>query len=270
MRLQPHVVDVFEIAGIGCQIRCRDDAFWDLLSPRYADFASEAEPAISLSVELIDPPADDVLAGWSGSFARIGGSAGRLIVKGAAFEGVFDEQTGQGRITQPPDPAAFETFLTAIYAGCLLRANGFMLHAAALVAPEGARVFFGPSGSGKTTVTALVGEGVISDEITTIRPDGTRYRVAGVPWRGSRLEGDLASLFSLKQALKTTFVSLTPAETARRLLRSVFFSRADGGEIARFLATAEALLSTVPGYEMPFAFDRSFWDAIPQLDRGGA
>src|SRR5947209_20400531 len=105
-------------------------------------------------------------------FSRVGVSDGRQTVKGASFEGVFDERAGEGWITQPPDPAPFETFLTAICARRLLHDGGFVLHAAALVAPEGARVFFGPSGSGKTTVSELIGEGVISDEITVIRRAG--------------------------------------------------------------------------------------------------
>jgi replication-associated recombination protein RarA len=48
-----------------------------------------------------------------------------------------------------------------------------MLHAAAIVGRAGALVFFGPSGSGKTTVAELIGEDVITDEITAIRPAAT-------------------------------------------------------------------------------------------------
>lgn len=143
-----------------------------------------------------------------------------------------------------------------------------MLHAAALVAPEGARVFFGPSGSGKTTVSELIGEGVISDEITVIRQVGDHYRVSGVPWRGSHLEADLAALFALRHAPETTFTALAPAEATRRLLGSVFFARADGGEIRHCLATAEDVLRAVPCHEMRFTRDRSFWGAAPRPDRG--
>jgi hypothetical protein len=282
MHRQQELLTGFDIAGGVCRIECRDHAFWDLLSPRYGDFASVETPTISLRVDLIEPPVDDVVARWPGPFARFSGGDGRLTVEGAGFHGVFDERASEGWIKQPPDPAPFETFLTAICARRLLRHDGFMLHAAALVAPDsrseaaagrseapvGARVFFGPSGSGKTTVSELIGEGVISDEITVIRRDGDRYRVSGVPWRGSRLEGELAGLFALRQASETVFTPLAPAETVRRLLGSVFFARADGGEITRFLATAEHLVSTVAGYEMRFTRDRAFWSAVPGRNRG--
>ena len=270
MHQQQELLTVFDIAGAICRVECRDHAFWDRLSPRYADFASIETPTISLRVDLVDPPSDDVVMRWPGPFARFTGGDGRLTIEGAGFDGVFDERAGEGWIAQPPDPAPFETFLTAISAARLLRHDGFMLHAAALLAPDaaGARVFFGPSGSGKTTVSELIGEGVITDEITVIRRDGDRYRVSGVPWRGSRLEAELAGLFALRQGSETAFAPLAPAETVRRLLGSVFFSRADGGEIRHFMATAEHLVRTVASYEMRFTRDRAFWSAVPGRNSG--
>ena len=269
MHLQSQLVVGFDIAGIVCRVESRYDDFWSLLSPRYADFVSKETPTISLRVDVVGPPADDVVARWMGPYARIGGRDGRLTVEGAGFQGAFDEPTGEGWITQPPDPAPFETFLTAICAQRLLHGRGFMLHAAALVAPEGARVFFGPSGSGKTTVAELIGEGVISDEITVIRRACDGYRVSGVPWRGSRLEADLSALFALRHASETAFTPLAPAEAVRRLLGSVFFARADGGEIRHCLATAEDMLRAVPCHEMRFTRDHSFWGAAPRPDRRG-
>jgi len=268
MHRQQELLTTFDIAGAVCRVECQDPEFWNLLSPRYADFVSVGTPTISLRVDLIDPPSDDVVARWPGPFARFTDGDGRLTIEGAGFNGVFDERAGEGWIAQPPDPAPFETFLTAICAGHLLRHGGVMLHAAALIGPDGARVFFGPSGSGKTTVSELIGEGVISDEITVIRRAGDRYRVSGVPWRGSRLEEELAGLFALHQASDTVFTPLAPAETVRRLLGSVFFARADGGEIRHFMATAEHLVSMVAGYEMRFMRDRAFWSAVPGRNRG--
>jgi hypothetical protein len=269
MHQQQELLTSFDLAGIVCRVESRYDDFWSLLSSRYADFVSQDTPTISLEVELVDPPADDVVARWPGPFARVGGADGRLTIEGAGFEGVFDEGTGKGWISQPPDPAPFETFLTGICARYLLHHQGFMLHAAAMVAPEGARVFFGPSGSGKTTVTELIGERVVSDEITVIRRVGDGYRVSGVPWRGSRIEADLSALFALRHARETAFTPLASAEAARRLLGSVFFARADAGEITHFLATAEDVLRAVPCHEMRLTRDRSFWGAVPRPARGG-
>ena len=268
MRREQKVLGVFDIAGIPCRVECREEAFWNLLSSRYAEFASDAAPELSLRVEVTAPPEDDAAIRWSGPFARIAGGDGVLSIEGAGFKGVFDERSGQAWITQPLDPSPFETFLTAIYAARLLSAAGFLLHAAAIVGREGAYVFFGPSESGKTTVAELVGEGVITDEITAIRRQGDRYQVSGVPWRGQRLTAPLAGLFALHKAEATSFTPLSAAGAVRRLLPSVFLARADSVEINRFLEVAGDLVTRVPCYEMHFAPDRSFWEMMPRRGHG--
>lgn len=270
MRRQQEVLSVFEIAGITCRVECREEAFWDLLTPRYGEFASDAVPELSLRVEVTDHPPEEVVAHWSGPFARIAGTDGVLSIEGAGFRGIFDERTGEGWLSQPCDRSPFETFLTAIYAGRLLREGGFLLHAAAIVGSEGAYVFFGPSESGKTTVAGLVGEGIITDEIAAIRRDGARYRVSGVPWRGQRLAAPLVALFRLKKARETAFRLLSPVEAVRQLLPSVFFPRPNSPEVNAFFDIGGELATKVPCYEMRFAPDRSFWDTLPRLGGGEA
>lgn len=257
------ILGAFDIAGIICRLECREEAFWHLISSRYAEFSSDAIPQLSLRVEVTEGPPEDVVARWSGPFARIGGTNGLLTIEGAGFSGAFDERSGEGWIAQPLDPSPFETFLTAIYAGRLLRESGFFLHAAAIVGANRAYVFFGPSESGKTTVADLVGEGVISDEIIAIRREGRRYQVSGVPWRGQRLSAPVAGLFRLRKARETRFTALSPLETVRQLLPSVFFSRADFTEVGRFFEIGGELAKTIPCYEMSFVPDRSFWEAVP-------
>lgn len=264
MRRQQEVLAAFEIAGISLGVECWDERFWSLLSPRYADFVSGSSPDLILQVEVTEPSRDEVAARWSGPFARIAGADRVLTIEGAGFRGAFDERSGRGWIAQPLDPSPFETFLTAICAGRLLRAGGFFLHAAALVDGDRAHVFFGPSESGKTTVAGLVGEGVITDEITALRRAGSGYRVSGVPWRGERLSAPLGGLFRLRKAGETAFVPLAPVEALRQLLPSVFFSRADSAEVARFLEVGGELVTRVPCHEMRFAPDRSFWLSLPR------
>lgn len=262
MHRQQEVLSVFEIAGITCRVECREEAFWDLLTPRYGEFASDAVPELSLRVEVTDHPPEEVVAHWSGPFARVSADEGTLSIEGAGFRGIFDERTGEGWLRQPRDRSPFETFLTAIYAGRLLRGGGFFLHAAGIMAGNGAHVFFGPSESGKTTVADLVGEGIISDEIVAIRGDGERFRVSGVPWRGQRLSAPPAGLFRLRKARETSFARLSSVDAVRQLLPSVLFSRADSVEVGRFLDVAGPLLKMVPCYEMRFTPDLGFWTSI--------
>ena len=262
MRRQQELLGVFDIAGVPCRVECEHEGFRGVLLSRYADFASNDPPGISVRVEVTEPPGEAPASG-SGPFARIAGTDGGLSIDGVGFRGRFDERSGRGWITQPPNPSPLETFLTAIYAGRLLREGGFFLHAAAIVAGSGAHVFFGPSGSGKTTVAGLVGEGVITDETAAIRPSGGGYRVSGVPWRGQPLSAPLAGLFRLRKASDTSFIRLSPVEAVRQLLPSVLFARPDAPEIDRFLEIAGDLVTRVPCYEMRFTPDRSFWEGMP-------
>lgn len=267
---QPELLGTFEIAGIPCRVECREAAFWNLLSSRYGEFVSDAVPRLSLRVEVTAPPADEVAARWSGPFARIVGDEGVLSIEGAGFRGAFDERSGQGWIVQPLDPSPFETFLTTIYASRLLSEGGFFLHAAAIVGTDGACVFFGPSGSGKTTVTELVGEGVISDEIVAIKRDGNRFRVSGVPWRGQQLSAPLAGLFRLRKAREVRFSRLSPVAAVRQLLGSVFFSRgADLREVGLFFELGGEVARAVPCYEMHFRPDLGFWRSMPGRGQEG-
>ena len=268
MQLPQEFVGLFEIAGIPCRLACPDEGLWDLVVSRYTDFSVDAAPEFSLRVEVTAPPPDEVFSRWTGSFARIGGQNDVLTIEGAGFHGAFDESSGEGWIAQPLDLSPLETFLTAICAGHLLKKDGFLLHAAAITADDGAYVFFGPSGSGKTTVAEQIGRGVITDEMVAIRRDGERYRVFAVPWRGQRLDAPLApplaGLFRLRQGPKTAFTPLSPTAAVRQLLPSVFFPRADASEVSRFFEIGGELVTQVPCYEMRFAPDGSFWDTIPR------
>jgi hypothetical protein len=262
VQLQPPLVTL-EIAGTACRVDCAEPAFAARLADRYAGFAPATDPRLSVEVAITEQPTLEVVTAWSGPYARVSGRGTSIAIEGLGFTGAFDEATGRGVITQPPDPEPLETLLTAVYASRLLAEGGCVLHAATIVGRAGALVFFGPSGSGKTTVAELVGQGVLTDEITAIRPGPTGYLVSSVPWRGQPRTAPLAGLFRLRQAAATAITALSRPDVVRQLLPSVFFSRADTAEFDRFLQTADALARTVPAYDMAFTRDRSFWDVVP-------
>jgi hypothetical protein len=266
MHLLHEIVGTYEFAGISCRLECREENFRTLLASRYADFSSrnDVAPEVTVEVKATTVPSDGVEARAAGPFARLGGQGAVLTIEGAGFRGAFDEEFGEGWITQSPDPTALETFLTAICAGRLLKHQGFLLHAAAIMTKEGAYVFFGPSGSGKTTVAELIGEGVITDEITAIRREDEGYVVSAVPWRGQSLTAPLSALFRLRKARETAFSPLSPIEALRQLLPNVFFPRANAREIDRFLEIGGDLAERIPCYDMRFTPDGSFWAAMPR------
>jgi hypothetical protein len=259
----PELVVTLEIAAVACRLRCADLAFQSFLAARYADFAAATEPALTVDIMLVDQPPAAVAASWAGPYARIAGGERTLTIQGAGFNGAFDEVAGQGWIEQPAEAEPLETFLTAIYAARLLAHGGFLLHAATIIGKAGAFVFFGPSGSGKTTVSALVGEGIVTDEITAIRAGENGYMVSSVPWRGRPTSVPLAGLLRLTQARETTVTRLSPLQAVRQLLPSVFFSRLATAEVSRFFDIAAALTRAVPAFDLRFTPDPAFWRAVP-------
>ena len=262
MQRTPELVATLEIAGVACRLRCADRAFSSLLAGRYAEFAAVTEPALAVDITLIDSAAA-VAPSWTGPYARIAAGARTVTIEGAGFSGAFDESAGEGWIRQPAQAEPLETFLTAIYASRLLAHGGFLLHAATIIGKAGAFVFFGPSGSGKTTVSELVGERIVTDEITAIRPGEDGYVVSSVPWRGRPLSAPLAGLLRLTQAADTTVTRLSRLQAVRALLPSVFFSRVDTPEVTRFLDIAAALTRRVPAFDLRFTPDPAFWRAVP-------
>jgi hypothetical protein len=255
------LVATLEVAGLACGLRCDDPAFSGLLVHRYAGFLTARAPDFSVEVVVRRAASGDGHDG--GPYARVGGDASRITVGGADFDGAFDEERQTGHIVQPPDASPLETLLTAIYAARLLREGGCLLHAAAILRDGVAYVFYGPSGSGKSTVAELVGEGIVSDEITVLRPAGTGWTVSGMPWRGTRLTGPLGAFFRLHQSRTTEFRPLAPARAVRSLLPCAFFVRPHGREIQAFLDAAAAMVSRRAAWEMRFRPDREFWAAMP-------
>lgn len=263
MHRTPELVVTLEIAGVACRLRCPDPAFASSLAARYVDFAAATEPVFAMDITLVDPPPAAVARSWTGPYARIAGGDPMLTIEGAAFSGAFDQARGEGWIRQPAEAEPLETFLTAIYAGRLLAHGGFLLHAATIIGKAGAFVFFGPSGSGKTTVSALVGEGIVTDEITAITARDNGYMVSSVPWRGRPTSAPLAGLLRLTQAAETTVIRLSPLQAVRQLLPSVFFSRLDTPEVSRFFDIAAALTRAIPAFDLRFTPDPAFWRAVP-------
>jgi hypothetical protein len=257
----PQLVATLEIGGLACGLACHDRDFSTLLVDRYHGFLTARPPELSVEIDVSRPGAASAEPG--DVYARVGGDHARIVVAGLDFHGVFDQDSGRGRIVQPPEPAALETLLTAVYAARLLREGGCLLHAAALVRDGLAYVFHGPSGSGKTTVAALVGDGVITDEIAVIRPERDGWRVSGVPWRGTPLGAPLAGFCRLRQASSTRFRRLAPARAVPSLLACAFFARPDA-ETQAFLDAVGSMVTRVPVWDMEFRRDREFWTALPR------
>ena len=162
------------------------------------------------------------------------------------------------------------TFIRNLFTLILvLKGNGLVLHALGVLKDGEVYVFIGPSGSGKTTVAQLSPEYVIlSDDIVFIKPFGRSYAVFPTPCWGDMQRGDrenrgypLKFMFKL---VKDGEVYLKPYGLAQGIseIFTVPHIPQNSLPVGDLLNRYHRLLTKVPCFEMHFARDGRFWEAI--------
>jgi len=165
---------------------------------------------------------------------------------------------------------ALDSLLRMLLSWKLLPETGFLLHAATVIRNGKAYVFFGRSGAGKSTVASLSPSGsVFTDEISLLKRVDGEWRAFGTPfWGDFRADGtncsaSLAGIFRLLQSPQNRVEALRPAELLKALLPCVLFFSSRVGDHQRLLEILAATSREVPGYNLQFQKNRSFWEAIP-------
>jgi hypothetical protein len=137
--------------------------------------------------------------------------------------------------------------------------GGLLLHASALVRPDGlALAFAGPSGEGKTTMTKRLSWPSLADDAVLVYPSHApdapdHWLVTGTPLRGREglpRSGTPHRLSALCHLAKASALSLAPmpraASFAALMKRIIYF----GSPNARLLDIAAHLVSSVPNFAL--------------------
>jgi len=117
----------------------------------------------------------------------------------------------------PPDSAAAEAALRALFQIATLRQGGVLLHASAARFGSAAIVALGPSGAGKSTLARFcleAGGELLSDETVALYPDG---QVFGTPFFS---DDDLVGAPRVAQARRIVWLEKGEAEHLERLPRA--------------------------------------------------
>jgi hypothetical protein len=256
-----------EVAGTVFEVSSLDAASRAWIERRYASFLTDRAPDVHLAARVLpEVPVDDD----AGATIEAEHDAVRLGVGGYRIEG--DLAAGRLTLVAPPfpsvlSPAAFR-FLCALV---VLRAGGVMLHAAAVVQADGARVFCGPSESGKTTVARLAGERpVLSDESVVLRPTAGGYRAWATPFFGeagpvpTQSSGDapLAAIFFLRKSRAFAHRRVPRREAVQRAFSQVFLPKGIPAVAEAILANLDAITAAVPCFELEFAARGELWSYL--------
>jgi len=131
------------------------------------------------------------------------------------------------RVTLEPEVVFDKPLMDHIFAsvgiGWALLDGGVVLHASAVVTPDGAVAFAAPSGTGKSTVARrLAPEAVLADDQTVLLPGSRGWSAACTAWGAGRAE-PLARIHLLARARRTQSLRLSPAEAVPGILRNAVF-----------------------------------------------
>jgi hypothetical protein len=250
------------------------DATRARLADHYAAFIVPTQPnALAIRVRVEPGPAyilPEVSGAWQ---VRSAMREGHLEFLSHYESGEVDWTARQGVLEMRPegDP---ENFLRVVYAWRCLEAGALLLHASGVIRHGRGYVFFGPSGSGKTTVTRLSQDHtILSDDLVIIKKQGERFRVYGVPFRGTLPESprtnavaDLQGLFALMKHSEHRVSPMPAPEAVARLSACVPFVLTHSANARRITEICAGLNAAVPARKLYFRRDEKFWEVIDGLE----
>ncbi len=262
-----------DIAGLCTTLDIADHAMRAQVRERYMPFVvRDAPSAMHVTVHVVSDArfVTPRKGPWVIETAQV---EERLTYRSYYDAGWMDFARGEAQLQIAPE-ATLENFLRVLYAHLVLHAGGLLLHAAGVVRNDDAFVFFGPSGSGKSTSARLsfdAGYTVLSDDLVIVRRCADRYRVYGVPFRGTehvapltRADAELAGLFALRQSNAHVVMPLSSAEAVTQLVRVVPFVMSVPSASAQVIAQCTDVAQRVCVGALYFRKDVEFWRKIDE------
>jgi hypothetical protein len=273
-----------EIGGMAIALRTPDRSFRRLIEKRYAGFLGHSSRShLAFDIDLFEPsePAptkhdlgdhsDD--ANSNDEFdngLQVKMEAGEWLLQRGDFRARWNQNYSHGRIQQSRSPYAIDAVLRIVHSLILARQGGFLVHAASAIRNGKAFLFSGVSGAGKTTISRLAPPDakLLTDEISYVRREGTKYIACGTPFAGElarvgeNQSAPLVTLFLLEKGLQNQIEPVAPAEAVQRLLRNILFFAHDPGLVELVFQAACEFASLVPIRRLIFVPDQRVWDII--------
>lgn len=185
------------VGPIGLELKLPDAASFVAVERRYRGFCNPEllEEAAAAPFELAIALGDARTAEASDYSVLAQSKGQKLWLESGAVKAILDFEAQQGRVTIQPDPrfglgVHLENTLRPIAQRLLLDRDAFLVHAAALVAPESAEaaLFPAPSGFGKTTLSRRLessGLHLVSDDLVLVDLSAAGPAVRLAPFFGT-------------------------------------------------------------------------------------
>lgn len=255
-------------AGLSIEVRADAPEALADLAPIYAQFATDAAPALVITVERVDG-FDRERGPEYPAFRREALPDGRLRVERFDAEGEIDVDARplRAHFRVGPSPNSLEACLRIAASLALPRAGALILHASAVVHGGRALVFSGHSGAGKSTISAMLPAAdpawsPLADELLVLRraDDGGGWEVVVPPYLGPAgiahgARAPLAGIHFLVQAPFDRRDRLANGAALRGLLRNVLVYVAEPATAAAVLAVAADVTAATPCFTLHFRKD---------------
>lgn len=258
------------IGGIPVLILSESCEFMTQTEKRYANFiTTHVTPAFKIKVNILSekmvPNPISYIEKPEITFDN-GTQHGTFAWHG--ISGDFDFTKKEARMSCALTPAGLNSFLRFIYSVILLTEQGFLVHASGLIKNGVGYIFPGKSGAGKTTITQLSPHAILLSDDLPLLKIRTTPLIFGTPfWGGLAVAGEntsaaLAGIYFPIKDKKNYVEKLAPKKVLEKLLSStVFFFKRDEYSKQLFKLCVD-LATYVPGYELHFLPEPSFWECI--------
>jgi hypothetical protein len=257
---------VIEIGGMPVRVNTIDPGFVAMLQSRYAGYIAESDRVeIEFDVDLAVPEGGNPEADVS-----VTQRSGRWSLTRGDFRAEWSPASRHGWIRQSANPYSIDAVLRIVHTLVLARQGGFLMHSASAIRNGKAFLFAGVSGAGKTTISRLAPADAIllTDEISYVRKQDTRYIAFGTPFTGElakvgeNVAAPIAALYLLAKGLENRIDPIAPGEAARSVLANMLFFAEDEELVQASFHSAFEFVSRVPVSFLTFVPDTRVWELI--------
>jgi hypothetical protein len=257
---------VVEIGGLPIRLRCDDPAFLLLIHARYAGYISSLQDAsFDFDIELAPPETEcgdeDVSVTWN---------SGTWLIRRGDFRAEFNPATARGHIHQTRSPFSLDSVLRIVHTLLLARKGGFLLHASSAIRNGRAFLFSGVSGAGKTTMARLAPPDatLLTDEISYVIPQDSRYMAVGTPFYGElarpgeNVKAPIEVLYLLAKGPENKIEPIEGTAAVRGLMENILFFAKDPEFVKQVFDSACEFAARVPVRRLTFVPNTSVWELI--------